>query len=588
MDEVTRKSKNFWKKLWILIDPSHVQIKLLIGWLIFFELVKLIGPYLLKLIIDGLVAFDAEKISYLLLLIGAMFVSEQTASLFWYAKDKLIFRILLDIEYYLPIHAQQNLVSLSLSYHERENTGNKITKIQRGADKIDELLGNIAWEVAPTLIQLATTTVILFIVDWRFGASLFVFAPLFIIVTYRVNKKLYPLRKRRYQGYEEASGKLGQSIININTVQSFTQERRETREYETIQAAIRSSALREWFSMLRTNLTRNFIIDLGRIAILLLGIYLVAQGAVSIGTLVFVVTLSEKSYFSLYRLSRFYDKIEEGAEAVDRFMEVINEEPEIKNPPRGIKPKDIKGEVVFDKVTFSYDETHEPVLQDINFDIAAGSTVAFVGPSGGGKTTLVRMIYRHYDPQKGAVLLDGTDLSRYDLYHFRSRIAIVPQEVEIFNAKIKDNIAYANPKATFAEIKRAARIANADEYINKLKDGYDTEVGERGIKLSGGQRQRLGIARAILADPRILIFDEATSNLDSQSELLIQEAMQRVSRTRTVILIAHRLSTIRHADRIIVLENGRIVEQGSHAELSNFKGGLYAKLLKLQQSGDVD
>lgn len=588
MAEKTQKTKDFWQKLWQLIDLSHHQIKLLFGWLILFELVKLIGPYLMKLIVDGLVTFDPSKVGYLLFLIGGMFASEQLGSLFWYGKDRLIFRILLEIEYYLPVRAQQKLVSLSLSYHERENTGNKITKIQRGTDKIAELLVNMAWEVLPTIIQLTTTFIILVIVDWRFGASFFLFAPLFMLVTYRINRRLFPLRKKRYEDYEAASGKLGQSIININTVQSFSQEQRETREYERIQAMIRDNALREWFSMLRTNLKRNLIIDLGRITILLLGVYLVSSGEVSIGTLVFVITLSEKSYFSLYRLSRFYDKIEEGAEAVDRFMEVIHEEPEIKNPAHGLKPKKVVGAISFDHVTFSYDPTHKPTLQDIDFTIEAGTTVAFVGPSGGGKTTLVRMIYRHYDPQAGAVRLDGRDLRDYDLYYFRSKIAIVPQEVEIFNASIKDNISYANPAASFTEIRQAARIANADEFIQKLSQGYDTEVGERGIKLSGGQRQRLGIARAILADPKILIFDEATSNLDSQSERLIQEAMKRVSKARTVILIAHRLSTIQHADRIVVLEGGKVVEQGSHAELSNARGGLYAKLVRLQRSGDVD
>jgi ABC-type multidrug transport system fused ATPase/permease subunit len=578
----------FWKKLWQLLEPSHKKFKVLFFWLFTFECINLVGPYFLKLIIDGLTDFDAQKVGLLLLFVAGMFVSEQVGSLVSYTRDRLIFKTLIDIEYYLPVRAQQKLVSLSLSYHERENTGNKITKIQRGVDKIDDLLANLSWEVVPTLIQLIATFAILLVVDWRFGVSFLFFAPLFIILTYRVNKKLYPIRKQRYKDYEDASGKLGQSIININTVQSFVQEKRETREYEKIQSAVRFNELKEWFSLLRVNIGRNFIIDAGRITILLLGIYLVSVGQVTIGTLVFIITLSEKAYFSLYRLSRFYDKIEEGAEAVDRFMSVTSERPEIVNSTRGLKPKNIRGEITFENLTFAYDESHTPALKDVNFKVAAGATIALVGPSGGGKTTVIRMIYRHYDPQQGAVLLDGIDLRKYDLYHFRSAIAIVPQEVEIFNSSVRDNIAYAKPKATFAEVKRAAKIANADEFIQNLKDGYDTEVGERGIKLSGGQRQRLGIARAILADPKILIFDEATSNLDSRSEKLIQEAMERVAGSRTVILIAHRLSTIRHADKILVFENGQLVEEGSHDELKDARGGMYARLLHLQQSGDVD
>lgn len=213
--------------------------------------------------------------------------------------------------------------------------------------------------------------------------------------------------------------------------------------------------------------------------------------------------------------------------------------------------------------------------------------IALVGPSGSGKTTIARLLYRHYDPKSGEVLLDGRNLKDYDLYGFRKFLAIVPQEVEVFDVSVRENIAYAKPGATQAEIEEAAKAANAHEFISKLDKGYDTLVGERGIKLSGGQRQRLGIARALLADPKILIFDEATSNLDSQSEALIKDAMDRISKNRTTIIIAHRLSTIKKADKIIVLEDGVVVEEGSHTELAHIKGGLYYKLLKLQELGEI-
>jgi len=578
----------FWKKLWQLIDFSHKEIKVLVGFIVVFEGIRLIGPYLLKIIIDELIDFRIEKISLLLLLIAGMFITEEAASIFAYIKDKRIFKILINIQYHLPVRAQKKLVSLSLNYHEKENTGNKITKVRRGVDKIDQLIGNVSWEVFPTFIQLIMTSAILFWVDWRFGATFIVFAPTFIWITYQTNRDLYPTRKQRYKDSEEASGKMGQSIININTVQSFVQEKREAREYETIEGMIRANELKEWFQVLRANLKRNFVVDFGRIAILLLGVFLVWRGQVSIGTLVFVVTLSEKSFFSLYRLTRFYDKIQESAVAVDRFISIPREEPGIKNSTNGLKPKNIKGEIEFKNTSFLYDESNNKALDNVNFKIKAGTINAFVGPSGGGKTTIARMIYRHYDPQEGAILLDNQDLRKYNLHSFRQFISIVPQEVELFNDTISANISYGNPKASLSEIKRAAHIANADEFIRNLTEGYETKIGERGIKLSGGQRQRIGIARAILPNPRILIFDEATSNLDSHSEKLIQEAMEKISQSRTVIMIAHRLSTIRHADQIFVLEDGKLVEQGSHAELSDVAKGLYAKLLNLQRSGDVD
>jgi len=280
--------------------------------------------------------------------------------------------------------------------------------------------------------------------------------------------------------------------------------------------------------------------------------------------------------------------MEEGKEAVNRFTKLLNQEQDIVNPKNGIKPKDIAGRIDFKNVNFSYESDSGKALGNVNLKINSGCVTALVGPSGGGKTTVARMIYRHYDPQKGEVLLDGQNLKDYDLYAFRKFIAIVPQEVEIFNTSVRDNIAYASPDASFREIKAAAKVANAEEFIDKLTKGYGTEVGERGIKLSGGQRQRIGIARAILANPRILIFDEATSSLDSYSEKLIQDAMEKVGKGRTMIIIAHRLSTIRKADKIIVLEEGNVVEQGSHYELAKASGGLYAKLLKLQEMGDVE
>ena len=587
MGQEKSKIKNFWLRLWELLKPSQKQIKKLLVLTMVFELSRLVSPYLLKLIIDRLIDFKPSDVAPIVYLVVLMLLSSQLDSLFAFFKDRKIFKIVIDTEYFLPVKAQKKLVYLSLSYHERENTGNKIIKIERGLNKIEQLLANLFFEVAPTMLQLLITLTVLFIVDWRFGLSFMIFAPFFIWITYKVNRDLYPIRKVRHKNYEIASGKMGQSIININTVKSFIQEKREIAGFQAIRKKIKIDELKEWYKLLNYGLGRNLVIDLGRVVILLLGVYLVWEGNVTIGTLIFVITLSEKSYFSLFRLSRFYDKMEEGKEAVSRFAALLDQEQDINNPKNGVRPKDIIGKIEFKNVNFSYESDSGRALRDVNLKINAGCVTALVGPSGGGKTTVARMIYRHYDPQKGEVSLDGKNLKDYDLYAFRKFIAIVPQEVEIFNTSIKENIAYANPNACLRTIKAAAKIANAEEFINKLSKGYDTKVGERGIKLSGGQRQRIGIARAILANPRILIFDEATSSLDSQSERLIQDAMEKISKNRTMIIIAHRLSTIKKADNIIVLEEGRIIEQGSHYELAHDKSGLYAKLLKLQEVGDV-
>lgn len=552
------------------------------------EISRLMGPYFLKLIFDKLAVFTPEEVIPILILVGAMFLSDQMNSIINYYKDRKIFGSMVEIENYILKMAQEKLVYLSLNYHEKENTGNKISKIESGKQKITDLFLNMSWEVVPTLFQLVITLVVLFVVDWRFGTIFLFFSPLFIYLTFKVNTELRPIRKKRYRQYEESFGFLGQAIININTVKSFTQEKREIKKYGSLRDNIANKEIKEWMTLLNYNIFRGLVIGVGRMAIILFGVYLAWKSSITIGSLVFVITLSEKAYFSMYRLTRFYDKMEEGAEAVERFTGLLGEKQDIENPKNGLIPDGVIGGIKFKNVNFSYNHDNAKALDDVNLKISSGCVTALVGPSGGGKTTLARMIYRHYDPQRGEVLLDDKSLKEYDLYGFRKFISIVPQEVEIFNLTVEENIAYANPDASSDEIMAAARIANAHEFIEKLKDGYDTEVGERGVKLSGGQRQRIGIARAILANPKILIFDEATSSLDSYSERLIQEAMERIVKNRTTIVIAHRLSTIKKADKIVVLEDGKVAEEGSHLELSRADRGLYAKLLKLQKLGDVE
>jgi ABC-type multidrug transport system fused ATPase/permease subunit len=580
--------REFWIRLWSLLSPSHRQIGQLFGLIVLVELSRLAGPYLLKVVIDTITRLDEASLGLLAWLVLAMFGSNQFVSLLNFLTDRKIFALLGDVLVYLSHGAHRKMMFLDLSYHEKENTGNKISKIQRGIDKIDNLLGNFFWEVAPTVFQVVLTTAVLLAVDWRFALLILIYVPLFVWLTFRLNDDVSGARRARYAKEEQAAGLMTQSIININTVKSFVQERTENRRFKKHVEGARSMLLFEFGKVRRYNLKRHLVIDTGRVSLLSLGVYLVWTGGISIGSLVFVFTVSEKALISLFRISRLYDRIMESSEAVNRLYELSLEEADIKNPRNGLKPEHIEGLIEFRDMSFAYNGSRQPALRQVGVKIPAGSMTALVGPSGGGKTTLARMVYRHYDPVEGEVLLDNRNLKDYDLYAFRRFIAIVPQEVEVFNTSVRENIGYAKPDAGLEEIQAAARIANAEEFILNLKDGYDTLVGERGIKLSGGQRQRIGIARAILANPKILIFDEATSSLDSHSERLIQEAMDKISKNRTVIVIAHRLSTIKKADKIIVLEKGRVVEEGNHYELAAVEGGLYRKLLKLQEMGEVD
>lgn len=581
-------TKQFWKTFWGLIKPFHKKIKILVFLILITEIFRLIGPYIFKEIIDIVSEFERSDIKFLLVLTGAMFLSNQLLAVIGYIRDRKIFEINPQAEIHLLKKSHQKMMELDLQYHARENTGNKIIKVQKGADQTRMLLANIFWEVLPTILQLLITAMVLFWIDWRFGLTVLFFAPVFIVITLKLNLRVYQKRRKRYIEQEKSFGMLGQSIININTVKSFVQEAKELKQYSGILAKILALFKFEYKNLINFNLLRILALDLNRVFIIVFGIYLIANESITIGALVFAFTISEKAFLSLFRISRLYDQIMESSEAIERLKKLFQEKPAVRNPKNGIKPKIIKGKIEFKNVRYKYEESNAVALQGVSTKILPDCVTALVGPSGGGKTTLARMVYRHYDPQKGKVLLDGHDLKNYNLSCFRKFIAIVPQEVEIFNSSVRDNIAYAKPNAIHKEVIAAARIANAEEFIMELKNGYTTLVGERGVKLSGGQRQRIGIARAILANPRILIFDEATSSLDSHSEKLIQEAIDKISKNKTMIIIAHRLSTIKKADKIIVLEKGKVVEQGSHMELAKNEGGLYRKLLALQELGDVE
>ncbi|OGG92100.1 hypothetical protein A3H03_01160 [Candidatus Kuenenbacteria bacterium RIFCSPLOWO2_12_FULL_42_13] len=583
----TQINKEFWQRLWLVLKAFRKKIILLFFMISIFEMLTLISPYLLKLIIDALTKLGQIDILKIIGLVCLMLATDVLVSSVHYFKDRKIFDFLIGLEYQLPITLQKKLVSLSLGYHEKENTGNKIIKVQRGVDKLSELMVNGCWEFAPTVTQIIFTFASMLYFNLYVSLIFVVFIPIFIFITFRMNRITNPWRNQRHEEYENASGILGQSIINIYTVQSFAQEKKETQKYQGIRDRIAALEGREWRVVLDYNLLRNIIIDIGRVTVILYSAYLAWQGIITIGSLVFFITLSETAYHALFRLSRTYDRLIESSTGVQRITNLLQEKSTIVNDPVISPRQKIYGQIEFKNVSFSYrQDSKSKALKNINLFINPGETVALVGPSGGGKSTIIKLIYRHYEATTGEIIIDGQDIKNYDLPSYRSRLAIVPQDVEIFNASLKENIAYGNPNAAEREIREAAASANID-FVKLLDNGYDTLVGERGIRLSGGQKQRVGIARAMLVKPSILIFDEATSNLDTHSERLIQKSIEKISRQQTMIIIAHRLSTVIGADRIFVINQGQVAESGTHEELLKNKGGIYSELLHLQAIGEL-
>ncbi|MCK5040313.1 MAG: ABC transporter ATP-binding protein [Candidatus Aenigmarchaeota archaeon] len=561
-----------------MFKPYKKDIIISLLLIFLFEAINLVNPLIFKELIDLLILFDNTKLNKMILLAGVMFGIHVTASIFYYFESKYIFKSIYKIEKEIKEKVHRKLLTLPISYHEKRNIGGEISKIQRGMDRMIELFYSMLFDFFPVCFKIIVSTIILLSVNLKLAAIFVFFIPLFVFISYQHDRKLQPLRKKINTMDEETYAKMGENVENIRTVQSFSQENREIEEFEIMQRSLFETAKFRINLFLKHNFFRNMILNFGRIFCLAYGLYLAHLGQISPGSFVMFLTISETVYLSLYHFSRSINNISDNAESVRRINALLKEDMKIKQIARPIKRK-LDGMVDFRDVSFSY-SSKSPVLKDISFVAEKGKTLAIVGPSGGGKSTIIKLLYRHFDAGKGKILVDGIDITYYNLVNFRWQMAIVPQEVELFNTTIKNNISYSKPMVSDEQIIDAAKMSHVHEFVKNMPKGYDTLVGEKGLKLSGGQRQRIGIARALIVEPAILVFDEATSSLDSVSEKAIQRAIKDISGKCTMIIIAHRLSTIKNADKIIVIDDGRIVEEGNHKTLSAKKDSLYNKLYK--------
>ena len=546
------------------------------------EMMVLTMDYFFKDVIDALIFLENDQVlPRLIFLISVLAILYLLHSLLNFIKDTTLSRVDLQMNHYLTEKVLRKNLELSLHYHEKEDTGSKLSKLQRGIDQMSFFFDNFFWNLMPGVVKVIFSSVFLMFIDYRLALLFLLVVPLFLAVTLRTNFRLDPMRKSGRKKEEKIYGNIGQAIYNIRTVKAYARE-----EYEERQGrASLKNVLKVWLKffkiLFRSNFLRQNIVGFGKIAIMTAGGYLAFKKEITPGELVLFIAVSSSTYHYLYMMSRMVDQIMNAKVAIERVLKVLDSKDIIEEADDTVQ-LEVNGKIEFKNVSFDYGEGK--VLSKINLTIKPGEVVALVGPSGGGKSTLAKLLYRYYDVQKGVILIDDQPIEGLDLKHYRRQLGIVDQDIDIFNDTVSRNIAYGNPEATLKLIKIAAKIANADGFIKKLKDGYDTLVGERGVKLSGGQRQRIGIARAVLVSPKILILDEATSSLDSGSEKLIQEAIRRVIENRTTIIIAHRLSTIKHADKIVVVDQGKIVQSGTHKQLMRQKGK-YKELVDLQVSG---
>ncbi len=475
----------------------------------------------------------------------------------------------------------EHLLSLPQRYFDTELTGTIINRMNRGIQDISDFIQIFSNNFLQFIFSTIFTLIIVAYYAWPVALMLATLYPVFIWMTAKTSNKWQRYQKEINQEIDIASGRFAESIGQVKVVKSFIQEARELRFFNRRlehAANIVSPQSRYWHR--QDNLRRSVLAVIFFIVFMYIFVE-TARGRYSVGTMVLLIQYSMLIRIPIFSISFLVDRTQRAIANSRDYFDVMDVNPEISDSPNAVELKIKNGEIVFDKVSFSYDRK-QPVLRDITLTIQSDTKVALVGESGEGKTTLTNLILRLYEPEKGRIIIDGQDIQLVSQKSLRRSVGVVFQEPALFSGTIKENISYANPSATDKQIKDAAKAANAHEFIEKLEYNYETEIGERGLKLSGGQKQRIAIARALLKNAPILILDEATSSLDSKSEALVQEALERLMRGRTTIIIAHRLSTIQHVDTIVTLRKGKVDEVGSPEELAH-SSGIYAQLLRLQR-----
>ena len=475
-----------------------------------------------------------------------------------------------------------HLHKLSLRFHLERRTGGLSRMIERGIRSIDFLFRFLLFNIGPTLLQLAIAGIAFAIAyDLRFAAIAIIIVLAYI--TFTVMTTEWRLKFRREMNKQDtiASSRAVDSLLNYETVKYFGTEGFETERYDHAMANYQKAAIRSRTSLATVNIGQSFLMNLGIVLMMLLAAHEILGGKMKLGDMTAITLVMMQVYRPLNILGFAYREIKQALTDMDKMFDLLELTPEVQDADDAADIGDISGDIAFENVDFFY-EPDRQILKRLSFEVKAGNTLAIVGPTGAGKSTLPRILYRFYDIAQGRVLIDGQDISGLTQDSLRRAIGIVPQDTVLFNDTIGYNIGYAKPGASQAEIETAATDAQVHQFIQSLPQGYDTLVGERGLKLSGGEKQRVAIARTLLKNPAILILDEATSALDNRTERDIREALERAARNRTTLIIAHRLSTITHADKIIVLDQGEISEMGTHKQLLKQKG-LYAKLWAEQE-----
>ncbi|NJM83722.1 MAG: ABC transporter ATP-binding protein/permease [Tabrizicola sp.] len=553
------------------------------------KLVSVTTPWIYKLAVDQLAGEAPDTgmilglgavgltVAYGLARVGAIFFGEMRDAVFVRVGQRALRRLAL--ETFTHIH------ELSLRYHITRKTGGLSRIIERGVKGVDFLLRFMLFSIGPLILELTMVSIIFAVVfGWQYMAVVVVTIALYVIFTFRVTEWRVKLRREMNDQDTDANQKAIDSLLNFETVKYFNAEARETDRYDSAMRRYEAAAVKTGLSLSFLNVGQSALITTGLVIVMGMSALGVQRGGLTVGDFVMVNAYMIQITMPLNFLGTVYREIRQALVDMGQMFGLLSQPAEVTDKPEAASLRVEGGEVVFDNVRFGYDAGRE-ILKGISMRVAPGQRVALVGTSGSGKSTIGRLLFRFYDVSGGAIRIDGQDIRDVTQNSLHQAIGVVPQDTVLFNDTIRYNIAYGREGASDAEIEAAARAAKIHEFIESLPDGYDTTVGERGLKLSGGEKQRVGIARTLLKNPPILVLDEATSALDTQTERSIQESLREMGEGRSVITIAHRLSTIADADRIIVMEQGQIVEEGRHDELLA-RNGRYRAMWERQSAED--
>jgi ATP-binding cassette subfamily B protein len=587
-NDLLRAAASLWRYMWPAGRPDlKARVLLAIGALLISKVATSIVPFIYKGIIDGLDGQGADAglvlgIAVPVMLVVAYGVGNIIDAGFQQLRDTLFAAVGQHAVRTLAHETFDHLHKLSLRFHLQRRTGGLSRVIERGTKGIETIVRFTMLNTAPTLVEFVITGTIFVVM---FGVSylgvLIATIWLYLWFTVKASNWRIAIRRDMNESDTDANGKAIDSLLNFETVKYFANEKMEADRFDKSMARYEKSAIRIWTSLGYLNFGQAVIFYTGMVIIAVMAAYGVMNKTLTLGDFVLLNTFLMQIYRPLNFIGFVYREIRQGLTDIEEMFKLLDKEPEIEDKP-GARPLAITGPVIrFEDVRFHYD-ADRPILKGVSFEVPAGKTIAVVGPSGAGKSTISRLLYRFYDVVEGRITIDGQDLRDITQASLRAAIGMVPQDTVLFNDTIAYNIRYGRPDATEEEVRRAAELAQIHTFVESLPKGYDTPVGERGLKLSGGEKQRVAIARTILKGPAILILDEATSALDTKTEQDIKSALDLVSANRTTLVIAHRLSTVINADEIIVLRDGEIAERGTHYRLLS-QQGLYAQMWSRQR-----